>query len=149
MQTFPHHYCVSSTGSADGEVLTSSGDLPILNVTAPPLFDGPPGHWSPETLLLAAVSTCFVLSFRSVARASRLGWKSLSCSVEGVLDREKGMTRFTRLILSPVLVVGDGEEREKAERCLKKAEQVCLITNSLSAETSLKATVDAEIESLT
>ena len=146
MEPFPHHYRVLSTGGADGEVLTSSGNLPTLAATAPPLFDGPPGHWSPETLFLAAVSACFVLSFRSVARASRLEWKQLSCSVEGVLERDQGKTRFTRLIVSPTLLLADAEDRDKAERCLSKAEHVCLITNSLNAETTLKPSIETGVE---
>lgn len=147
MQAFPHHYRIVSSGRADGDVQLSGDDVPTLSITAPPAFGGPGGHWSPETLLVASVSTCFVLSFRSVARASKLAWQHLSCDVEGVLERVDGRNRFTRFTVKPTLVLGDEADADKAQRCLRKAEQVCLITNSLSAEIELQPAIESAAHS--
>ncbi len=141
MHAFPHHYRVCSSGSAEGGVETTGEQLPVIDTTAPPMFDGPPGHWSPETLLVASVSSCFVLSFRGVARASKLSWRHLECPVEGVLDRVEGKNRFTRFVLRPTLTLASDSDADKARRCMDKAEQICLITNSLSAEIDFEPTV--------
>jgi OsmC-like protein len=87
MQNFPHHHAVMATGSVLGDIELNADRLPPLRSGSPPEFDGPPGQWSPETLLVAAVGDCFILTFRAVARASGLAWTSLACRVSGTLDR--------------------------------------------------------------
>ncbi|MGI9245682.1 MAG: OsmC family protein, partial [Steroidobacteraceae bacterium] len=94
MHPYPHHYTVNARSEPTGDVELAAANLPTLQ-TAPPLeFDGPGDRWSPETLLCAAVADCFVLSFRAVARASRLDWTSLECRVEGKLDKVDGKAQF-------------------------------------------------------
>ncbi|HET6591531.1 MAG TPA: OsmC family protein, partial [Xanthomonadales bacterium] len=95
MQDYPHIYHVDAAGGPEGEVRTTGAELPPIAVTSPPEFGGPEGCWSPETLLVAAVADCFILTFRAIARASRYEWRELACTVEGTLDRIDGVTRFT------------------------------------------------------
>lgn len=143
MQDLPHHYAVAATGAPQGDVnLTTEGvdDLP----SAPPVeFGGPGGRWSPESLLVAAVADCFVLSFRAIARASQLSWMSVHCTVGGTLDRVDGKTRFTAFALHARLVAPRDVDADKAARLLEKAKASCLITNSLSATTTLTTEVVA------
>ncbi len=108
----------------------------------PPQYGGAPGYWSPETLLTAAVADCFVLTFRSVAQASKLEWESVSCAVEGTLERVDRIPWFTHFEINAELRIGDPDNRGKAERCLEKAERACLITASLKAETTLHFQVE-------
>jgi organic hydroperoxide reductase OsmC/OhrA len=134
---FPHIYHVQASATTTGSVPVSSAGLPVLDTTSPPEFDGPPGHWSPETLLAAAVADCFVMSFRIVARASRLEWERLDVDVEGRLDRVEGVMRFTHFRLAPRLVLAHGADAARAPAVLDKAKRVCLISNSLKAESAL------------
>ena len=142
MQDYPHHYHASAKGRVTGVVRVASPELPSLETTPPPEYDGDPGYWSPETLLVAAVADCFVLSFRAVARASALDWVDVSCEVEGTLEHIDRVTRFTRFDVRARLQINDPGNRDKAIRSLEKAEQVCLITNSMSAETTLHCDVE-------
>ena len=107
MQPFPHRYQVSSSGCAEGEVVLRASGLEPLRTRPPREFGGPGDRWSPESLLVGAVADCYLLSFRAVASAARLPWRALECSVEGVLDREQGRTRFTRFHLRVRLLVPD------------------------------------------
>jgi len=141
MHPYPHVYKVEIAAPAEGEVMLTGTDLPDMPMMAPPEFDGPPGYWSPETLLTAAVGGCFVLSFRAVARASKLDWTSLSASAEGVLERVEKVTRFTRLTVRARLTVPPGTDKERARKLMEKAEHVCLVSNSLNAERLLEAEV--------
>jgi organic hydroperoxide reductase OsmC/OhrA len=93
---------------------------------------------------VAAIADCFVLSFRAIARASKLSWTSLSCDVERTLERVERTTRFTTFAVRASLHVPAGTDAARAERLLHKAEAVCLITNSLSGETRLEATVEVD-----
>jgi peroxiredoxin-like protein len=146
MQALPHHYQVVATvesaaaGSTNDVSLSSKGLETIIS--APPAeFGGPGDKWSPESLLVAAIADCFVLSFRAVASASGLTWLALRCEVEGVLAREDRVTRFTGFTVNARLTVGPDIDEAQALRILEKAEHSCLVTNSLSGTTELKATV--------
>ncbi len=141
MQEYPHNYSVTACAEAEGQVdLTSPGLTPI--VSAPPAeFDGPGDVWSPETLLVAAVADCFILSFRGIARASKLSWLSMECSVEGTLTRVERTTKFTTFEIRATLYVPPDTNQEKAHKLMEKAEASCLITNSLSGSTHLSASV--------
>jgi organic hydroperoxide reductase OsmC/OhrA len=141
MHPYPHHYTVHARSEATGDVDVTAEGLPTLHTAPPVEFDGPGGLWSPETLLCAAVADCFVLSFRAVARASRLDWTSLEARVEGKLDKVDGKARFTELVIHATVRVPAGTDRDRTTRLLEKAEQVCLITNSLLAEPRLDPTV--------
>ena len=144
MQDLPHHYQVSANAESDGNVALKADDLPQL-ISAPPAeFGGPGDQWSPEHLLVASVADCFILTFRAVARASKLEWSGIESSAVGTLDRVDRVTRFTSFTVSATLTVPAGTDTDKARRLLEKSEAACLITNSLSAETHLEADVIVE-----
>lgn len=138
MHPFPHRYVVSSTASPEGEIVLTSSGIPALPTATPPEFDGPGGLWSPETLLTAAVADCYLLTFRGIARASKLPWVSLSVECEGTLERPDKVTQFTRFALRASLVLPPEVSEDQARRILMRAEETCLITRSLKGETHLE-----------
>ena len=141
MQELPHRYSVSARSAADGFVELSSEGLTSIESAAPAEFGGPGDRWSPETLLVAAIADCFILTFKAIARASKFDWISLSCSVEGVLDRVDRSTRFTEFTLHVILEAAAGTDEQKAMRLLEKSEHSCLITRSLNGSTVLRAEI--------
>jgi organic hydroperoxide reductase OsmC/OhrA len=142
MQDFPHHYTATAVGSPEGEVSVASKGLTAMTTAAPAEFGGPGDRWSPETLFVAAIADCFVLSFRAIARASKLTWIVLDCEVDGILERPDRKTRFTGFTIRASLHVPPDTDQRRARRILEKAEETCLITNSLSGERRLEATVE-------
>jgi organic hydroperoxide reductase OsmC/OhrA len=143
MQDFPHHYVVTASGDAGRDVTLEADRLPALSSAAPAEFGGPGDRWSPETLLVAAVADCFILTFRAVARASKVSWTSLTCNVDGTLDRVDRATQFTRFDIRARLSVPVETDEGLARRALEKAERGCLITNSLKADIQFQAEVSA------
>ena len=137
MQDLPHHYRVNASAEVESNIALKSDSLPQLASAPPAEFGGPGDQWSPEHLLVASVADCFILTFRAIARASRLEWTDLEASAEGVLDRVDRVTRFTAFTVNATLSVPAGTDLDKAKRLLEKAEASCLITNSLHAETHL------------
>jgi len=142
MQPYPHRYLVIANAAREGEVVLASAGLAPLNSAPPIEFDGPGDRWSPETLLVAAIADCFVLTFRAIARAGRLPWDSMDCEVEGRLERDNGVSRFTAFTVRAHLCVPAGTDATFAQQALHKAEKTCLISNSLTAERTLSATVE-------
>jgi len=141
MHPYPHLYTVQATAEPTGDVPLTAAGLPAITTAPPAEFDGPGDRWSPETLLCGAVADCFLLSFRAVARASKLDWNSLDCSVDGKLERVEGRTFFTEIVVRATLRVPAGTDQDRATKLLEKAEHVCLVSNSLVAQRRLDPTV--------
>jgi organic hydroperoxide reductase OsmC/OhrA len=142
MKAYPHIYRVDAKGSATGNVLVTSADVTDIATAPPPEFDGPGGVWSPETLLIASIADCFVLTFRGVSRAAHLEWEKLQAQVEGTLERVAGITQFSRYVTRAVLTVKSGTDHVKAKELLERAEKVCLVANSLRGERLLETNVN-------
>ena len=112
MHPFPHNYSVRALAAPGGVVTVRSKDLEDIQSTAPPEFNGPPGNWSPETLLVASVVDCFVLQFRAIAAASKLEWLEIDCAANGVLEKTEQGLCFTRIDLEVGLRVPQGANIE-------------------------------------
>ena len=138
MQTLPHHYSVSARAAPADDVTLQAAGIPALRSASPAQFDGPGDRWSPETLLVAAVVDCFILTFKAVARVSGLAWLDLQCEATGTLDRVERATRFTAFELMASLRVPPDTDQGLARRALEKAERGCLIANSLKAPVHLR-----------
>ena len=144
MKDLPHQYHVSAHAETEGTIALKTDNLPLL-ISAPPAeFGGPGDEWSPEHLLVASVADCFVLTFRAVARASKLEWSNIESSAVGVLDRVGRLTQFTSFTVSAILTVSTGTDVDKAQRVLEKSEAACLITNSLTAKAHLETQIIVE-----
>ncbi len=144
MQDFPHLYHATADAVPDGDIQLSSGGLPVLRTASPAEFGGPGDRWSPETLLSAAVADCFILTFRAVARASKLPWGGLHVEVEGTLERIDKVTQFTGFQLTASLDVPEGTDTAVAEKALERAEHNCLISSSLKGAVHLHTHVHVE-----
>ena len=141
MQPLPHQYQATTYGTARGNFATTLRNDCTLEVAAPLNFDGPGNTWTPEEMLLGAVANCLALTFRSIARAAGLDWLEIQCTSEGVLDKVDKRVLFTRISTLAQLTIADGEDREKAEKLLRKAEENCFVSNSLSSEKQFTADV--------
>lgn len=141
MQSLPHVYSSQAAATSDSIVHLSTYRAPDLACHAPAQFGGPDDQWSPESLLVAAVASCFVLTFRALARASKLQWQNLECTSEGTLERVSGVLKFTRISTRARLIVPETADREGCQRILEKAERACLISNSLLAARELSTEI--------
>ncbi len=142
MQGLPHEYVASAAASATSNVTVQVDNMADLNVAPPANFGGPGNLHSPEDLQAAAVASCFILSFKAIAAASRLDWDSLNVEVSGTLEQVERAVQFTGFTTNVTLTLPADASRDKAERLLEKAEQTCFITNSLKGGNTLQATIE-------
>ena len=141
MQDLPHHYKVFATAEPRGNIALKANDTPQLITAAAAEFGGPGDQWSPETLLVGAIVDGFTVSFRAIARASKLEWDNLDCSIEGLLERADGETRFTSVTIRATLTVPRETEADKARMLLEKAQAACLIARSLLPRVDLETEI--------
>lgn len=139
----PQNYTTSANAQVTGNVTLSAEGLPNLESAAPKEFGGPGDQWSPEDLLVAAVSDCFVLAFRAIAAASKFEWIDLHVSTTGTLDKIDRAIQFTELKIAATLTLPSGADENRAQRLLEKSEQVCFITNSLKSTAHLETKIVA------
>lgn len=142
MQPYPHHYAAAALAGPSGDVVLSSQGVPDLPSAPPAEFDGPGDKWSPETLLLAAVADCYVLTFRAVARGLKLPYRDLRCAAKGKLDRQDRVTKFVEIQLHATLTLSPEGDEETARKALEKAERSCLVSASLGVTPSLHVTIE-------
>jgi hypothetical protein len=71
---------------------------------------------------------------------------ALECDVTGTVERVERVTQFTALAVRARLRVPAGANEDQARRLLVKAEETCLVTNSLKVRPHLDAVVEVEAE---
>jgi organic hydroperoxide reductase OsmC/OhrA len=121
--------------------LTSEGKAALEAATPPEFRGGTPGIWSPEDLLVAAVTSCYSLTLEAIAE--RRGVEVRTVEVRGighVTRRAKGRVGFVVIELAVDLVVAPGSEHE-AERAARSAKQACLVAHALEIPIELELNV--------
>ena len=116
-----------------------------IEVATPPEFPkGMPGIWSPEHLFTAAVSSCLMTTFLSIAENSKLTFVDFSCKSKGKLEQVEGKFLMTEVILEPTVTIADEKDRERAERVLQKSEAACLISNSIKSKVTMIVNIEVD-----
>lgn len=141
MPAHPHRHEVHAAIDQAGTVLLHAPGLPSLAAAAPRQPGWAGDAWPPQTLLVAAAVTCFVLVFRAMATASGLAWRRLDCLAEGVLDGAEGLVRITAMHLRAHLALAVEKDEDRAKRLLERAKATCLVTRSPAAHVTLTPTV--------
>ncbi len=134
-----HQYTVNLNWVQDRRGEISSPELEEkIEVATPPQFPkGIEGLWSPEHLFTAAVNSCFMTTFLSIAENSKLEFTGFNCSAKGKLEQVEGKFLMTEIVLEPQLTITKEADKEKAERILQKSEAACLISNSIKSKVTL------------
>ena len=151
----PHYYNVDIIWNKDRKGVMCSPELNLSNgetnscieVATPPEFPkGIPGIWSPEHLFTAAVSSCLMTTFLSIAENSKLGFISFSCKSLGKLEQVDGKFLMTEIILEPTITIVDEKDREKALRVIQKSEPACLISNSIKSKITMLPKIKVRVD---
>ena len=109
-----------------------------LTLSADPTFRGDPTRLNPEQLLLAAASSCQMLSFLSLAAREGIDVVSYEDSAEALMPLEDKPVRITRITLRPrVAVVGPGDG-ERLRALMVRAHHECFIASSLNSEITIE-----------
>ena len=141
MKPLPHNYDVTLTGATAGYATVSAAGLPDLTMAPPSEYDGPGDAWSPEHLLLAAVSSCFLFTFRAVAKASHIDFAEVEAATSGAVDRAAGTTRFTDIVVRATVTTASGADAAAVQRAVDKTAARCLVSSSLATPVRVEATI--------
>src|SRR6185503_15529809 len=106
-----------------------------VDVATPPQFPKGVEHiWSPEHLFTAAVNSCLMTTFLSIAENSKLEFEHFSSKAAGKLEIVDGKYMMSEVTLRPKLIIAREEDMSRAMRVLQKSEAACLISNSIKSK---------------
>ena len=122
--------------------VTAGRAEPALQLSSDPSFLGDPRLLNPEQMLVAAASSCQLLSFLAAAARARIEVLEYRDEAEGTMDESEQPPWVQRIVLRPRIVVGPGTDEDRVRRLVELGHQHCFIANSLKSE----ITIEAEIE---
>ena len=118
----------------DNKGLLSADDITHpVTVALPPEFGGEGKDWSPEHLLLSALTGSYMTTFLAFSR--KLGFEifQFECSAIGQVEVVDGKYAFTTINLSPKMFITHESARELAALAMDKTRNGCLVANSIQA----------------
>jgi len=117
------------------------GSGTTILASATPEFRGNPALVNPEEAFVAAVSSCHMLTFLSIAARKGLVVDSYEDHAVGYLDKnEQGRIAITRITLQPRVAFG-GEripDPEELARLHEQAHAGCFVANSIRATVEIE-----------
>jgi organic hydroperoxide reductase OsmC/OhrA len=115
-------------------------DVPI-SASADPAFRGEAAFANPEQLLLAAASSCQLLSFLAIAARARIDVVSYSDDAWALMPEDEEPVRITEIVLRPRVVVRGDIAESRILRYLGLAHAECYVANTLNCDVRLEPTV--------
>lgn len=152
-----HHYEVLITwegNRGDGtatyqgygrEHRASTGGKPPLELSADATYRGDPARHNPEDLLLAAISSCHMLSYLALCARRGVTVLAYRDAARGSMATDaRGGGRFTEVVLHPEVTVAAESDLERAHALHEEAHALCFIANSCNFPIRHEATIREE-----
>ena len=140
-----HHYALSiewtgnsGTGTSDYRAYTrnhtiSSDGKPDLLASSDPSFRGDKTRYNPEEMLVAALSSCHMLSYLHVCVLNGVVVLEYKDNATGTMkENPDGSGQLTEVTLRPIVKVKDASMIEKANQLHKRASELCFIARSVN-----------------
>ena len=109
--------------------------------SAAPAYRGNPAHVNPEEALVAALSSCHMLTFLAVAAKRKFVVDRYDDHAVGFLEKnQKGKLAITRVILHPKIAFGGTTPptQEELATLHERAHAECFIANSVTTEVTVE-----------
>ena len=104
--------------------------------SASPAYLGNGTDGDPEDMLVAALSSCHMLSFLAICAKKRITVQSYEDDAVGFLEKEGGKLWVTRVILRPKIVAS--VDTATLEPIHHLAHEACFIANSVKTEITVE-----------
>jgi organic hydroperoxide reductase OsmC/OhrA len=120
-----------SSFSRDYVVRTADGAE--IAGSAPIVFKGDGTRASPEDLLVAALSSCHMLTYLALCAQKGIRVTAYDDSAEGTIDRvAPGRTKFVEVVLRPRVRVADAADIDAAKALHHDAHERCFVAASVN-----------------
>ena len=140
-----HHYNLTlkwtgnrGTGTSDYRAYDRSHTIILdnkveISASSDPAFRGDKTKHNPEELLVAAISSCHMLSYLHLCAVAGVVVTNYVDHATGIMtETPNGGGHFTEVTLNPIVTVAENSMTEKANELHKKANELCFIANSVN-----------------
>lgn len=122
-------------------VVTPPADAELA-LSADASFAGNPELHNPEQLLLAAASSCQLLSFLALAARAGINVLAYQDDAEAQMPARRERMRITQITLRPQIVVAPGTDLAHVVDLVDQAHDGCYIANTLNANVVLEPAIE-------
>jgi organic hydroperoxide reductase OsmC/OhrA len=123
-------------------VVPGKPDIPL---TADLAFRGDPGVHNPEELLVAALSSCHMLSYLALCALAKIEVTAYRDKATGTMVTDNtGGGHFTEVTLHPHVTIANAADLVAATELHEKAGKLCFIANSVNFAVHHEPTVVVE-----
>ena len=105
---------------------------PVLAGSSDPAFRGDATRHNPEDMLVAALSTCHMLSYLHVAATAGIVVTAYTDAAEGTMETDAHGGHFVEVVLRPQVTISAASDAAKAEAAHEAAHHGCFIANSVN-----------------
>lgn len=131
-QTTAHEYRVEAWSTSGRTGIAKSDTTPnAIHFSTPPEYGGLEARWTPEELLLAAITACFTTTFRSIASSEHFEFTDLEVDAVAKVQKVGSAFYFDDIEIRPTLRIGNFEDSDCALALLERTEYRCLISRAL------------------
>ena len=124
--------------------VTSAPAEQALRLASDPAFLGDPALLNPEQLVVAAASSCQLLSFLAVAARARLDVVDYADDATATMSEAQRPMRLDEIVLRPTITLADTERARptpaRLEHLVEVAHRECFIAASLSTPVRVEPT---------
>ena len=126
------------TGTSDYRAYERSHTICVdgkteISVSSDPAFRGDKTKYNPEEFLVAAISSCHMLSYLHLCAVAGVVVTDYVDHATGIMvETPNGSGHFTEVTLNPIVTVTEISMIEKANELHKKANELCFIANSVN-----------------
>lgn len=124
--TYPRNHKITFK---NGEAVTFS---------AAPVYKGDPTKGDPEDMLVAALSSCHMLSFLAVAARKKITVLSYEDDAVGFMEKEGGKLWITRTVLRPKVTFETAPDAAVIAEMHHLAHEQCFIANSVKTDVTVE-----------
>jgi organic hydroperoxide reductase OsmC/OhrA len=107
-----------------------------VTASASPSYKGDGSKADPEDMLVAALSSCHMLSFLAIAAKKKLTVNSYQDDAVGFLENDGGKLWMTRVVLRPRVAID--ADAETLSHIHHLAHQACFIANSVKTNVTVE-----------
>ena len=121
--------------------ITAAGK-PAISGSSDPAFRGDPARYNPEEFLVAALSSCHMLSYLHLCAVNGIVVIDYRDEAGGTMqETADGGGAFVRALLKPRVTIAKGGDREKALALHEKAHHLCFIASSVNFPVEVAAEI--------
>jgi len=130
----PFLYEIELNYMNDGRgILTSRETYGPVYAAAAKEFGGQALQWTPEHLLVSALSTCYMTTLLLFVKKEKLELVDFECRATGAIKLKEGKYVFDRIDLFPKMKFGAQDKLETILATVENARKYCIVSNSIKA----------------